>query len=136
MSNKKIYGKTLVILSLMVFLTACNVSKSLTKKGDKLAEAGIHAEAVQYYIQALNRDRSTIEAQIGLRKSGNEVMSDYHKDQYNTNAEPKLEDHYLVTRSFCLHAELKNQFGGDSESDSDESGYGSDSDTDYLDLTI
>lgn len=77
MNSKKVYGKTLILLFVIVFLTACNVSKSLTKKGDKLADAGIHAEAVQYYIQALNRDRSTVEAQIGIRKSGNEVMSDY-----------------------------------------------------------
>ncbi len=81
-------GKYLSFLFLVIVLVACNASRTYTKKADKLAEAGIHQEAVEYYIYALNKDRSNVDAQIGLRKSGSEVMSKYQSKffkEYNVN---------------------------------------------------
>lgn len=73
----KSYKFRLLTLCVVVILSACNASKSLTKKGDKLAEAGIHQEAVEYYIKALRHDRSRVTAQVGLRKSSKEVINTY-----------------------------------------------------------
>ena len=80
--------KPFLFLLLAVVIVACNGSKAYTKKAAKLAAAGIHKEAIEYYIQALNRDRSNVEAQIGLRKSGEEVMSKYQSKffkEYNSS---------------------------------------------------
>ena len=80
--------KPFLFLLLAVLIVACNGSKAYTKKAAKLAAAGIHKEAIEYYIQALNRDRSNVEAQIGLRKSGEEVMSKYQSKffkEYNSS---------------------------------------------------
>ena len=80
-------GKLFIFL-ITVLLASCNGSKAYTKKATKLAAAGIHKEAIEYYIQALNRDRSNVEAQIGLRKSGSEVISNYQSKffkEYNSN---------------------------------------------------
>jgi tetratricopeptide (TPR) repeat protein len=81
-------GKLFFLLSLTILLVSCNGSKAYTKKATKLAAAGIHKEAIEYYIQALNRDRSNVEAQVGLRKSGAEVISNYQSKffkEYNSN---------------------------------------------------
>lgn len=71
-----------------ILIISCNGSKAYSKKATKLAAAGIHNEAIEFYIKALNRDRSNVEAQIGLRKSGAEVMSNYQSKffrEYNSN---------------------------------------------------
>lgn len=77
----------LIFFSVIIFIS-CNGSKAYTKKANKLADAGIYKEAVEYYIQALDKNRSNVDAQIGLRKSGQEVMSNYQSKffkEYNSN---------------------------------------------------
>lgn len=83
----KLIFKSTVLVFVSVAIFACNASKSLTKKGDKLAAAGIHQEALEFYIKALNHDRSRVEAQVGMRKSGKEVMNSYQSKffkEYNS----------------------------------------------------
>ncbi|MBM3918246.1 MAG: hypothetical protein FJ344_01900 [Sphingomonadales bacterium] len=55
-------------------LAFCSASHSFTKKGDKLAVAGMHEEAVQQYFMALGRDRTYIKARVGLQQSGQQTM--------------------------------------------------------------
>jgi len=43
----------LIPLLLMLVITACNGPKKLTKKADALAVAGIHKEAVEFYISSV-----------------------------------------------------------------------------------
>lgn len=71
--------RILQVLSLLLIVTlvACNGPKKLTKKGDQLSSAGIHKEAVEFYIKALNKDRAHVEARIGLKKSAQSVLGDY-----------------------------------------------------------
>lgn len=107
-------GKYLVLSLLLVVLVACNASKAFTKRGDKLAEAGIHKEAVEQYIHALNRDRSNVDAQIGLRKSGGEVMSkfqskffkEYNSSDYGAAVYTYMELEKFQKRTDSYHAEL------------------------------
>ena len=75
-NTMKHFIKTSLLL-ITLTLVACVGPKKLTKNGDKLAEAGIHKEAVNQYIAALNKDRAYIDAQIGLKKSSAAVLSDY-----------------------------------------------------------
>ena len=58
-------------------ITACNGPKSLTKKGNKFAEAGIHDQAIEYYIKALKKKRSHVDAQVGLVNSGRAILNQY-----------------------------------------------------------
>jgi hypothetical protein len=68
----------------------------------------------------------------------NELMSDYHKNKYlmSTKSAAMLQSHYFMTRSSGFYGELKAQFGGESESDSDDTAYGSDSETEYLNVEL
>ncbi|MBK7270223.1 MAG: hypothetical protein IPI07_12185 [Flavobacteriales bacterium] len=64
------------ILGVTVLLVACSGAKSYAKKGEKLDEAGLYAEAADMYLQALQRDQRNVEAKIGLKKAGQQVLSD------------------------------------------------------------
>jgi len=57
-----------------MLLASCSASRTYTKKGDKLAAAGMHEEAVQQYFMALGRDRTYIKARVGLQQSGQQTM--------------------------------------------------------------
>lgn len=72
-----IKAKTLIFVILSVFLMACNGPKSLTKKGNKFSDAGIHREAVKFYIKALKKKSSHVDAQIGLQNSGRAILNEY-----------------------------------------------------------
>lgn len=103
MKSFKSFNRVIAIGVFSILLIACNASKSLTKKGDKLSEAGIHREAVGYYIQALNKDRSNVKAQIGLRKSGAEEMAKYQTKffkAYNNDDFKSAVYTYLETEKF------------------------------------
>lgn len=107
-------GKSVIIALLAVLLVSCNASKSLTKKGDKLADAGIHKEAVEFYIKALNRNRANVDAQVGLRKSGGEVMTDlqskffkeYNADNFRSSVYTFMEMEKFKERLDAYNAEL------------------------------
>lgn len=68
----KIYQVFAVIL--IVTLTACNGSKSLSKQGLKLDQAGMYEEAAALHYDALKKNRNNVEARIGLKKNGQIVL--------------------------------------------------------------
>lgn len=57
-------------------LVACSGSKSFSKKGEKLDEAGLYAEAADMYLQAVQRSQKNVDAKIGLKKAGQRVLDD------------------------------------------------------------
>ena len=61
---------------LMIALRGCSGSKSFSKKGEKLDEAGLYAEAADMYLQAAQRNTKNIDAKIGLKKTGQQVLND------------------------------------------------------------
>jgi len=67
-------GLTYTLFVGILMLTACSASHNFTKKGDKLAEAGMHEEAVQQYFLALGRDRTYVKARVGLQQSGQQSL--------------------------------------------------------------
>jgi tetratricopeptide (TPR) repeat protein len=72
---KKIFSSQLLIWAVgLTLLASCSASRTYTKKGDKLAAAGMHEEAVQQYFMALGRDRTYIKARVGLQQSGQQTM--------------------------------------------------------------
>lgn len=52
----------------------CNSSKAITKQAVKLEEAGMTEEAASSYFRALWKNRYNAEAQIGMKKTGQQVM--------------------------------------------------------------
>ena len=75
---------TITALGLAALLLGCSGSKSYSKRGDKLDEAGLYAEAAEMYLQAARRNNKNVDAKIGLKKTGqmllNDKLSDFFKN--------------------------------------------------------
>ena len=65
-----------LLLILAVGVQSCNSSKSLSKKGAKLEEAGLYNDAALFYYNSLLKNSSNIDARIGLTKVGQRVLND------------------------------------------------------------
>ena len=66
-----------LIYILSLFLVSCTGTKKMTKKAVALEQQGMYSEASQYYLSALERKNTNIEAAIGLKRTGQLVMDDY-----------------------------------------------------------
>ncbi len=58
----------------------------MLKKGFKLDEAGMKTEAVEYYIDALVRKKTNVDAKIALKKTGQNVLDDKLADFFQAQA--------------------------------------------------
>lgn len=63
------------MVALTIALGGCNGSKSYAKKGAKLDAAGLYAEAADMYLQAARRNNKNVDAKIGLKKTGQELLN-------------------------------------------------------------
>ena len=70
----------MTLFSALGLLIACGGSKSLSKKGEKLEEAGLYQESANLHYQALLKKPHNIDAQIGLKKNGQMVLDDDLED--------------------------------------------------------
>ncbi len=78
--------RSILILLLLQALVACSGSKSYTKKANKLEGAGLHAEAADMYLQAVQRNRKNVDAKIGLKKTGQMLLDDKLSDFFQNMA--------------------------------------------------
>ncbi len=69
-------GYTALCAATALLMVACSGSKAYTKKGAKLDEAGLYAEAADMYLQAALRNPKNVDAKIGLKKTGQQVLND------------------------------------------------------------
>ena len=69
-------GLMLLTLSAFTFY-GCNGSKALTKKGNKLNEAGLYSEAANMYYTALRKNNSNVDAKIGMKSTGQFVLNNF-----------------------------------------------------------
>ncbi|MBX7052881.1 MAG: CsgG/HfaB family protein [Flavobacteriales bacterium] len=81
---KKHFSTYITILALGLFiLSGCNGSKHFTKMAVKQEAAGLVHEAANSYYTALQKKRSNVDAQIGLKKNGqlvlNEMLNEFAK---------------------------------------------------------
>ena len=67
-----------ILLGAFAAFTAasCTGSKSLAKKGAKLDASGLYAEAADMYLQSLMRNTRNVDAKIGLKKTGQQLLND------------------------------------------------------------
>jgi len=98
--------KLLSSIAFALLLISCNGPKSLTKKGNKFSEAGIHDQAVTYYLKALNKKGSYVDAQVGLLNSGRAILNElsskffqaYSKGDHKTAVYAYLDMEQFVDR--------------------------------------
>ena len=67
---------TICLFALAAALVGCSGSKSFSKKGAKLDEAGLYAEAAGMFEQAAQRSQKNVDAKIGLKKTGQLLLND------------------------------------------------------------
>jgi len=65
----------LLVLLFSVTMVSCSGSKKFYKKGVKLQESGMHTEAADAFYASLLRNRDNTDAKIGMKKSGQQVLS-------------------------------------------------------------
>ncbi|MFZ4784034.1 MAG: CsgG/HfaB family protein [Flavobacteriales bacterium] len=79
-----------IILSIVIFLVACQGSKHFTKLAAKQEAAGLTTEAANSYYIALQKKRNNVDAQIGMKKNGqlllNQMLSEFARERsFGTN---------------------------------------------------
>lgn len=65
----------MLLMIMGLSLTSCTGSKKFYKKGVKLQESGLHQEAADAFYASLLRKRDNVDAKIGMKKSGQLVLS-------------------------------------------------------------
>ncbi|MCF8232544.1 MAG: hypothetical protein K9J27_10180 [Bacteroidales bacterium] len=65
----------LIFLSVVILLGSC-ASRRLAKKGAELEESGLIHESADYYYRALLKNEDNVDAKIGLRRTGQNVLDD------------------------------------------------------------
>lgn len=66
---------TVLSAILLISLVSCNGSKGLTKKAVQLEEVGMIEEAAEKYYMALRKKRNNVEAQMGMKSTGQLVLN-------------------------------------------------------------
>ena len=59
-----------------IFLVSCTGTKKMTKKAMAFEEQGMYHEAADYFLDALRRKSSNIDAAMGLKRTGQLVLDD------------------------------------------------------------
>jgi curli biogenesis system outer membrane secretion channel CsgG len=62
--------------ALIALCVACSGSKSFSKKAAQLDASGMYAEAADMYLQSAVRNQKNVEAKIGLKKTGQQLLND------------------------------------------------------------
>jgi hypothetical protein len=69
-----------------LILVSCTGSKKMTKKALAFEEQGMYSEAANYYLNALSRKSTNIDAAMGLKRTGQLVMDDYLADFFKSHS--------------------------------------------------
>ncbi len=82
-----------VILVLVTLIAAgCVTSRGFSKRGMKLEQAGMFNEAAGMYFTALQKNRSNVDAQIGMRNTGQLVLNQRLQEFVQLKATDKKKD--------------------------------------------
>lgn len=87
---------------ILLLLAGCATSKSFQKKGAKLEQAGLMEEAANQYLISLQKNRSNVEAKIGLKSTGqvllNRLLTDFNQQKVFGNKKEAIEAWYTAKR--------------------------------------
>jgi len=84
--------KQYLLFIISVFLISCTGTKKMTKKATTLEQSGMYQEASQYYLSALQRKSTNVDAAMGLKRTGQMVMDDYLADYFKVHNLNKAKD--------------------------------------------
>lgn len=73
---RKLFTLSVSAALLLLLHIGCTGSKPLSKKAAKLDAAGLYAEAAEMYLQSAVRNGKNIDAKIGLKKTGQLLLTD------------------------------------------------------------
>lgn len=59
-----------------IFLSSCNGSRGLAKKGAQLQEVGLYSDAADFFYKSLLKNNKNIDARIGLSSAGQLVLNE------------------------------------------------------------
>jgi len=99
--SKKYFLLLLTVLS--VFLAACSGTNKFYKRGTRLAEAGFHKDAADFFMRSAAANRSNVEARVALQKSGQitlDKMFDNFFVDYGNKEHKKVIDTWLAAESY------------------------------------
>ncbi len=94
MKNIYIFVFILLIFSM---LFSCSGSKRVFKKAAELEKGGLHEEAAEMYLEALNRNNENIDAKIGLKRSGQILLDNLLGNVFKGN---NTQNHKMAVNAF------------------------------------
>ena len=97
---------TFLSLTFVLLLSACSGSRNLYKKGGQLEEAGMYREATEYYINALARKKTNVDAKIALKRSGQKVLDEYLTSFYQAHA---IDQHQRAVESYLKAEQFRDR---------------------------
>jgi len=80
MFNHNMQKLLLFIPIILLMLQACVTSKSLSKKAEKMDQAGQYVAAADLYYQSIRKNPNNTDALIGMNRAGTKVLNDYLRD--------------------------------------------------------
>lgn len=93
-----------LLLIALLSLASCTGSKSLAKKGAKLDAGGMYAEAAALYEQSAQRNQKNVDAKIGLKKTGQQLLNDklsaFFKAAAMGSSKGEAVDAYLESKGY------------------------------------
>ena len=91
------------VLVIGLFMAGCSGSKSYSKKAGKLDGSGLYAEAAEMYLQAVQRNQKNVDAKIGLKKTGQQVLNDKLSEFFkfaNMGSKADAVNTYLAAKAY------------------------------------
>lgn len=85
------------ILLIGLLIASCGGSKSLAKKGNQLQQAGLYADAADFFYNSLRKNNKNVDARIGLSSAGQQVLNEMLSEFSKANA---LGDHRKAVYSY------------------------------------
>lgn len=95
--------KSHIFILLTVFLIACTGSRKYFKAAEKLEKQGLVNEAAEYYLEALQRKPTSVEAKLKLKEVGQKHLSNMASEffrNYNTQQLEASLESYEKLRDF------------------------------------
>ena len=92
----------IIILSLVIVVGSCK-SRRLAKKGAELEESGLVIESAEYYYRALLSNEDNVDAKIGLKRTGQNVLDEKLSEflsNYNNHRTDKAVDAYVEAKDY------------------------------------
>lgn len=92
--------------TLLLLLLACSGSKGLYKKGGQLEAAGMYREATEYYVNALARKKTNVDAKIALKRCGQKVLDEHLISFYQAHA---IDQHQRAVESYLKAEQFRDR---------------------------